>query len=182
MEKLLIQFPATKPHKREQISLFEAPKRREQISLFSLCNGACNTIVANANAVEDTRFAPKPVGTEERFIEAQAESGNPVESLTTNGLEMAVKDWKEAQIGGEYFRITASAIKHIAVVDELNHAASNAQEPREGAFGSVVTNTIANAEIDSEASSSRELPDENGGKRVTEPTKKLPPIAHNLFP
>ena len=125
-----------------------------------------------------------PAGDETAFVEAQAAKGRPVELQSARELQSAVKDWKEAQVGGKYFNVTGSE-KNIAVVDELNYADVNAQESLKGVSNDIDGIESASAEIDSEASflSSRELvliPDENSGVvEVTEPAKKLPPVAYN---
>lgn len=66
-----------------------------------------------------------PAGEENKFIEAQAASGKPVEEMTARETKRAVREFKQSRagvvvvIGGQYFNATGSD-KNAATVDELN--------------------------------------------------------------
>lgn len=63
-----------------------------------------------------------PAGTEEKFIEAQAAAGKPVESMSAREAKKAVKQFKETQgeVKGVYVDVTLE-VKNAATVEELNH-------------------------------------------------------------
>ena len=62
-----------------------------------------------------------PAGTEEKFIEAQAAAGKPVESMSAREAKKAVKQFKETQgeVKGVYVDVTLKG-KNAATVEELN--------------------------------------------------------------
>ncbi|MBQ3444328.1 MAG: DUF3102 domain-containing protein [Selenomonadaceae bacterium] len=90
-----------------------------------------------------------PEGTEEEFIKAQATAGKPIENQSAREVQSAVKEFKQAkEIGGEYINVTGKP-ENNSVVEELNHAATNAQEPRQGVSNSESDINYTPAKIDS---------------------------------
>ena len=125
-----------------------------------------------------------PVGSEDKFIETQADAGRPVESQSARELTANIKTFKQNQArsadtesgevgGGKYFGVWKD---NQETVDELKHADSGRYEPREDVPDTEGDNLPDNAKIDSEADTGEDF-------HLTPPpvdeTKNLPPIALN---
>ena len=121
-----------------------------------------------------------PVGSEEEFIEAQADAGRPIETLTKSEVQKAVKEWNQrGEVGGgEYVNITGKE-KNNAVVDELNHTDLGDVQAREGVPDNAPDNLHAPAEIDSEGVEDFQLTAQPPPVNNPAETVKLPPIAQN---